>query len=106
MADEPEGLVNVVGPDDPRETVMGQDAHAVKAAAHMLSALAARLGHELGYNEVGSALLSATVNYLLALYTPDSVREVLEGVLPNLQAMHDDLERAWLLQSVDRGNPQ
>ncbi len=106
MAEEKDGVVQVTGSDDPRASIMGQDTEAVKAAAQLFSSLAAKMGRSIGYPEVGSALLSATVNFLLTLYTVESVRDVLEGVLPNLQPMHDDLEAIWLMQMADKDNPQ
>ncbi len=107
MAEEKDGIfVQVVGSDDQRESIFGQDTEAVKEIMRVLTAYAAALGHRFGYHEAGSAFLSGAVNYMLSLYTVDSVREILEGVLPNLQAMHDDLKAAWLESIVDKGNPQ
>ena len=107
MADDQEkSTVSLTGPDDPRDTIMGQNTAMVKRMAQHFAVEAAVMGKQFGYQETGSALISALLNYLLSIYTVESVQEVLEATFPNLQQMHDDLEAAYLESVVDKSNPQ
>jgi len=101
-----ESPVKVVGEDEQCEEILGQSTKVVRALQEFLLVRASVLGREFGYPETASALLGAAVNFLLTVYTVDSVREVLEGVLPNLQRMHDTIEAAWLIRAADPSNPQ
>ena len=105
MTDEKSGA-ELTHFDDPRDTIMGQNTAMVKRMASHFTMEVVALGREFGYREAGSGLLSALLNYLLSIYTVESVQEVLEATFPNLQQMHDDLEAAYLESVVDKSNPQ
>lgn len=96
MSTEPEGLLTVVGHDEQRETIFGQNVEAVRGAQDFLLGFAMSMVKDFGPNVVGSAFLGACANFLLAFYTPESVQEILEGVIPNLKPMHDDIVAAYL----------
>ena len=99
-------IVKVFYADDVPEELLGQSTKNVQKMQAFMVSMAADLGSGYGYPEAASALLGAAVNYMLSIYTVESVKDVLEGVLPNLQAMHDQIEAEWLMRAADTSNPQ
>lgn len=100
MSIEPEGLLTVVSHDEQRETIFGQSVEAVRETQDFLLGCAMSVVTDLGPHVVGSAFLGACANFLLAFYTPESVQEILEGVIPNLKPMHDDIVAAYLQKNT------
>jgi hypothetical protein len=106
MADEKQGTLTVANlRDDKRRIIKGQDTKAVHAVFNFLLGDVTALASKFGPPVVASAILSVAVNFLLAVYTVESVREILEQVLPNLQDMKQTLEDEWLANQ-DFGEPQ